>query len=92
MARQTNKVVLNEEIISKTLKKEDKTGYAEASEIIKKALKKIAHVFAKFSIISLPAYIATVIGYIYTPIASHDSRGYRDWETDRKSTRLNSSH
>ena len=22
----------------------------------------------------------------------HDCRGYRDWETDRKSTRLNSSH
>ena len=35
------KVVLNEEIISKTLKKEDTSGYAEASEIIKKALKKI---------------------------------------------------
>ena len=25
-------------------------------------------------------------------IANFDSDGYRDWETDRKSTRLNSSH
>ena len=25
-------------------------------------------------------------------IEFHDPRGYRDWETDRKSTRLNSSH
>ena len=25
-------------------------------------------------------------------VVSHDTPGYRDWETDRKSTRLNSSH
>ena len=26
------------------------------------------------------------------PIQSYSERDYRDWETDRKSTRLNSSH
>lgn len=33
--------VLNDEIIKKTLSREDTSGYAEASEIIKKALNKI---------------------------------------------------
>jgi len=33
--------VLNDEIIKKTLAREDTSGYAEASEIIKKALNKI---------------------------------------------------
>ena len=36
------------------------------------------------------------VGYIDPQIIGHcgltDSEGYRDWETDRKSTRLNSSH
>lgn len=35
------KVVLNEEIITKTLKREQTTGYAEAVEIINKSLKRI---------------------------------------------------
>ena len=33
--------VLNDEIIKKTLAKQDTSGYAEASEIIKKSLNKI---------------------------------------------------
>ena len=31
-------------------------------------------------------------GYVYTKQYSPKKRHYRDWETDRKSTRLNSSH
>ena len=31
--------------------------------------------------------------YLFTPDTKFDANGvYRDWETDRKSTRLNSSH
>ena len=28
----------------------------------------------------------------YSPLTAYEVSGYRDWETDRKSTRLNSSH
>ena len=31
-------------------------------------------------------------GYHVTILEKNDTVGYRDWETDRKSTRLNSSH
>ena len=45
----------------------------------------------------VPMAIATqkpvrdVVMGVYRP-KTHDRPGYRDWETDRKSTRLNSSH
>lgn len=43
--REFTKGVLNDEIIKKTLAKQDTTGYAEASEIIKKVLDKIDGLF-----------------------------------------------
>lgn len=43
--REFFKSVLHDEIIKKTLSKQDATGYAEASEIIKKSLDKIDGLF-----------------------------------------------
>jgi hypothetical protein len=43
--REFFKGVLHDEIIKKTLSKQDTTGYAEASEIIKKSLDKIDGLF-----------------------------------------------
>jgi hypothetical protein len=43
--REFFKSVLHDEIIKKTLSKQDVTGYAEASEIIKKSLDKIDGLF-----------------------------------------------
>ena len=37
-------------------------------------------------------YATGFVGYFYLLIAVVGLREYRDWETDRKSTRLNSSH
>ena len=34
----------------------------------------------------------TFRGFVTKEIKDKTNRGYRDWETDRKSTRLNSSH
>ena len=38
-------------------------------------------------------YVETVAGFVYLNLVTDAYSGkYRDWETDRKSTRLNSSH
>ena len=45
-------------------------------------------------VIYIPRELQTVriIGEVYFPTYVKYQQGYRDWETDRKSTRLNSSH
>ena len=42
---------------------------------------------------SIEKLVATLSGIVWgAPMLVLLVRGYRDWETDRKSTRLNSSH
>ena len=47
------------------------------------------HLHALVTVISMELFIAAIESF---GVGVNDAPGYRDWETDRKSTRLNSSH